>query len=238
MSQQGMLGNNDALRSFLAGPHLDLMIKLNSADGSAWEDELKKFLRKEPCWANGETRTIAQPQPAPQPFLLFLDPITIPARTEKFVPKKSYVVNTKRGAKVKIGYVDPDFTAWFGEKAEEPTAETTLRRHVLVRPAVFADAMKEVADGGFVTETTPGQLFSMLEQQPDGPKSKPGPLLANGYANIFRMIDVNGVARLVYAYWSVGSDGWAVSALGASDSAQWDGRDRLFSRSSRSPSAA
>ena len=78
---------------------------------------------------------VPTPKPEPQPILRFLDTITLSARTEKFVPKKSYVINTKRGSHVKIGYVDSDFTAWFGEKAEEPTAETKLRR-IRPRPSV------------------------------------------------------------------------------------------------------
>jgi hypothetical protein len=114
---------------------------------------------------NPATETAPAPKPEPQLILRFLDTIAILARTEKFVPKKSYVVNTKRGSHVKIGYVDPDFTRWFGEKAEEPTAETTLRRHVLVRSSAFAPAMKEVADGGFVTETRSASSGSPLAQR-------------------------------------------------------------------------
>ena len=177
-------------------------------------------------------------KPEPQPILRFIDEVAISARTKQFVPKESYVVNTKRGNHVKIGYIDPDFTEWFGEKVEEPTAEATLCRHVLIRSSAFAPAMKEVEDAGFVTETTPSQLFSMLEQQPDGPKSKPGPLLTNGYANLFKMIDVNGVARLVGASWDGDYGGWRVYADVASRSYEWVDEDQLFSGNSRVPSAA
>jgi hypothetical protein len=182
---------------------------------------------------NPAIETAPASKPEPQPILRFLDTIMIPARTEKFVPKKSYVVNTKRGSHVKIGYVDSDFTRWFGEKAEEPTTETTLRRYVLARPSVFAPAMKEVADNGIVTKTTPGELYSMLEKQPDGPKSVAGPLLTNGYANLFEMDDVNGVARLVNARWSDGYGGWYVYAYDASLSFQWYDEHQLFSSDSR-----
>ena len=47
--------------------------------------------------------------------------------------------------------------------------------------------MKEIRDGGVATKTTPGELYSLLEKQPDGPKSDAGPLLTNGYANLFEM---------------------------------------------------
>ena len=182
---------------------------------------------------NPAIETAPAPKSESQPILRFLDTITLPARTATFVPKKSYVVNTKRGSHVKIGYVDSDFTAWFGEKAEEPTAETTLRFHVLTRPSVFAPAMQEIRDGGVATKTTPGELFSLLEKQPDGPKSDAGSLLANGYANLFEMDDVNGVPRLVYAGWSDGYAGWDVYADDASGPDQWHDDCQLFSRDSR-----
>jgi hypothetical protein len=78
----------------------------------------------------------------------------------------------------------------------------------------------------------------MLERQPDGPKSDPGPLLTNGYANLFKMIDKDGVPRLVSAYWRDDNDGWFVFASGASYSLQWIDVYRLFSGNSRLASAA
>jgi hypothetical protein len=175
-----------------------------------------------------------KPEPQPVlPILKFIDTVTLPARTTRFVPKDSFVVNTKKSAHVKIGYIDPDFTRWFGEKAEEPTGEAALRQNVLARPSAFAPAMKEVADGGIVTKTTPGELYSMLEKQPDGPKSAAGSLLTNGYANLFEMDDVNGVARLVHAHWHDVLGGWGVFADDASDSFRWDAGFQLFSRDSR-----
>lgn len=181
--------------------------------------------------------TASAAKPNPQ-VLRFIDEITLPARTEQFVPREKYVVNTKRGSHVKICYIDPDFTAWFGDKVEEPTAGTTLRRHALNRPSVFVPAMKEVEDAGFVTETMPSQLFSMLEQQPDGPKSKLEMLLTNGYANLFKMIDINGSARLVIVFWHDEYVGWSVRVRGVLDSGRWTGEHRFFFSSSRSNQVA
>jgi hypothetical protein len=174
-----------------------------------------------------------EPKPTPS-ILKFVATVTLPARTTRFVPKTAFVVNTNPGPHVKLWYVDPDFTRWFGEKAEEPTVETTLRYHVLTRSSAFAPAMKEVRDSGIVTKTTPGELFSMLEKQPDGPKSTAGPLLTNGCANLFEMDDKDGVPRLVDAGWHGGVfAGWNVYAYDASISYRWyDGR-QLFSRNSR-----
>ena len=52
-----------ALREFTTGPLNQLIVNLGGQDGSQWEEELKRFLRKELCWSNGE---VAQ-APAPKP---------------------------------------------------------------------------------------------------------------------------------------------------------------------------
>ena len=38
------------LREFTTGPLNQLIVNLGGQDGSQWEEELKRFLRKEPCW--------------------------------------------------------------------------------------------------------------------------------------------------------------------------------------------
>ncbi len=40
----------------------DLLDKLNNADWRAWLAELKKFLRKEPCWVKEEVPKVASPK--------------------------------------------------------------------------------------------------------------------------------------------------------------------------------
>ncbi len=229
-----MLGGTvTTLPESLRGPFEDFSQKVNSTDGVEWEGAFKKFLRKEPCWVNGEAKSVAPAEPKSLSILKLVTTVTLPARAEKFVPKKAFVENTKPGAHVKFAWVDPDFIRWFGNKTEEPTAEATLRQHILTRPSVFAPAMKEIRDGGVATKTTPGELYSLLEKQSDGPKSDAGPLLTNGYANLFEMDDVNGVARLVNAGWYGGRGGWDVYADDASDSGQWRDGHQVFSRDSR-----
>ena len=88
--------------------------------------------------------------------------------------------------------------------------------------------MKEVSDLGVATKTTPGELFSLLEKQPNG---EAGPLLVNGYANLFEMEDIDGVSRLVYAGWH--DDGWYVDSRSVTCSDQWFGEFQVFSRNSR-----
>jgi len=59
----------------LRGPFEDFLTKVNGADGAGWEEAFKKFLRKEPCWANGETKSVAptKPEPAPLPMSIVVD---------------------------------------------------------------------------------------------------------------------------------------------------------------------
>jgi hypothetical protein len=140
------------------------------------------------------------------------------------------VVNTGKGARVKIAYVDPEFIAWFGDKIEKPTGKTTLRYQIFTRPAAFAQAVQENRDIGFVTKTTPGELFSMLAKQPDGPKSPAGPLATNDYANLFEMDDISGIPRLVNVFWRFRGNGWNVYAREKSLSIQWCNGHQLFSR--------
>ncbi len=58
---------------------------------------------------------IAEPKPTLS-ILKLVTTVTLPARAEKFVPKKAFVENTKPGAHVKFSWVDPDFIRWFGGK--------------------------------------------------------------------------------------------------------------------------
>ena len=39
-----------ALREFTTGPLNQLIVNLGGHDGDQWEQQLKRFLRKEPCW--------------------------------------------------------------------------------------------------------------------------------------------------------------------------------------------
>lgn len=54
-----------ALRKFMTGPLKQLIVNLGGNESKLWEEELKKFLRKEHCWTNGQVT---------QPFSSDLDP--------------------------------------------------------------------------------------------------------------------------------------------------------------------
>lgn len=168
-------------------------------------------------------------------ILRFVQTIILPARAEKLDPQKVFTTDSTT---IDFGYIDPNFINDFGDMVQEPTTEIVLRQYVLGRQSRFDAAVEEIVGEGFVAETTPGMLYSLLELQPKGPKSANGSLLANGYANLFKMVNKKGVARLVYVYWDDVDAGWSVYSIGASFSIQWSVVHRVFSRNSRLPLAA
>jgi hypothetical protein len=217
-----------ALREFTTGPLNQLIVNLGGQEGDQWEEELKKFLRKEPCWSNGQVAQVTQPKTKPSIFEL-VSTVVVSATTSKFVAKDKFVVNTKRNAPVKISAVWDNFTSWFlsGEgKTEDPISEQTLRYHKLRKSSVDGPIITELG-GEEKSETTLTEMFSLMEKQKNG---EDGVLLNNGYANIFYIRDQNGVLRAVYVFWR--DDGWNVNAGSVESPDGWDGGHQVFSRNS------
>jgi hypothetical protein len=217
-----------ALREFTTGPLNQLIVNLGGQEGDQWEEELKKFLRKEPCWSNGQVAQVTQPKTKPS-ILELVSTVGVSATTSKFVAKDRFVVNTKRNAPVKISAVWDNFTSWFlsGDgKTEDPESEQTLRYHKLRKSSVDGPIITELG-GEEKSETTLTEMFSLMEKQKNG---EDGVLLNNGYANIFYVRDLTGVLRAVYVYW-VG-DGWYVDADSVENLYRWDGGNQVFSRNS------
>lgn len=217
-----------ALREFTTGPLNQLIVNLGGQDGDQWEKEFKKFLRKEPCWGNGQVMQVAQPKPTPS-ILELVSTVVVPATTSKFIAKDKFVVNTKRNAPVKISVVWDNFTAWFlnGDgKTEDPISEQTLRYHKLWQSSVDGPIIAELG-GEAKAETTLSEMFSLMEKQKNG---EDGVLLNNGYANIFYIKDQNGVLRAVSVRWS--DDGWSVSARSVVNPNDWNDGRQVFSRNS------
>ena len=217
-----------ALREFTTGPLNQLIVNLGGQDGSQWEEEFKRFLRKEPCWSNGE---VAQ-APAPKPrtdLLELVSTVVIPATTAKFVAKEKFVINTKRNAPVKISYLGDNFTAWFlndDGKTEDPISEQTLRYHKLRKSSVDGPIIEELG-GEDKALTTLSEMFSLMEKQKHG---EDGVLLNNGWANLLYIKDSAGVLRSVSVYW--GDDGWFVDACSVERPDAWYGGNQVFSRNS------
>ncbi len=182
--------------------------------------------------ANLERRLIALGKKRkPEPILRYVATTTLPTRTAKFAPKEKYVVNVRSGSHVKIRYIDAEYLQLCGDSFEEPSAEVVLCSHELVRQSAFAPAIGELNENGVITKVTPGEQFSLMERQPDGPNSAPGLLLTNGYANLLEVVFPNGVTRLVDLNWC--GDGWYVYVNPVSDSDQWNAERQILSRDSR-----
>lgn len=219
-----------ALREFTTGPLNQLIVNLGGQDGDQWEQQLKQFLRKEPCWTNGQAPQVVQPKPTPS-ILELVSTIVVSATTAKLVAKEKFVINTKRNAPVKISYLGDNFKAWFlnGDgKTEDPISEQTLRYHKLRQSSVDGPIIAELG-GEAKAETTLSEMFSLMEKQKHG---EDGVLLNNGWANIFYVKDIAGVLRAVGVRWRGG--GWGVSAhsVGRPRPGGWFGGGRVFSRNS------
>jgi hypothetical protein len=217
-----------ALREFLTGPLNQLIVNLGGQDGDQWEQQLKQFLRKEPCWTNGQVTQAAEPKPTPS-ILELVSTIVANATTGKFVAKEKFVRDSGLKAKVKISYVGDNFTSWFlsGDgKTEDPIREQTLRYHKLRQSSVDGPIIAELG-GAEKSETTLSEMFSLMEKQGKGEE---GVLLNSGYANIFYINDYADVLRAVRVYWDDG--GWGVGAYSVEGPVWWYDGSQVFSRNS------
>ena len=217
-----------ALREFTTGPLNQLIVNLVGQDGDQWEEELNKFLRKEPCWSNGHVTQVTQPKPTPS-ILELVSTVGVPATSGNFIAKEKFVRDTGPKAKVKISYLDDSFTEWFlsgSGKTEDPISEQTLRYHKLRKSSVDGPIITELG-GEEKSETTLTEMFSLMEKQKDG---EDGVLLNNGYANIFYIRDQAGVLRTVIVLWS--GNGWNILAYSVDDPHWWPSGSQVFSRNS------
>ena len=86
-----MLGGTiTTLPESLRGPFEDFSQKVNGVDGTEWGNEFKKFLRKEPCWVNGDANSVALAEPKPATVPLPMS-IVINADLNPNVPSGLYL---------------------------------------------------------------------------------------------------------------------------------------------------
>ena len=149
--------------------------------------------------------------------------VPIPARTEKFVAKDNFVVDTGKKARVKISYLGDNFRKHFLGKNEEPASEITLSCHKLKKFSRDIPIISELG-GKDKAETTLFAMFALMEMQPSGGIET---LLTNGKANIFYIRDLAGVLWAVFCYWRDG--GWGVGASSVGSPLVWGGGDLAFS---------
>jgi hypothetical protein len=162
---------------------------------------------------------LKEPYSLTTPSAQFLDPIKaaviIPAAAKPFVANNHFIVNTKKNAPVKISNLGGTFSAWFLGKSEVAFTGSTLRYGKLSRYSVDGPVIQGLG-GEEKAETTLMELFSIMEKQRNG---EAGPLLTDGYANIFYIKDVSGDLRAVCARWR--GDGWNVLARQIADPLGW-----------------
>lgn len=213
-----------ALREFTTGPLNQLIVNLGGQDGDQWETELKHFLRKEPCWSDGQVAKATQPKPKPS----ILEPIStvtvFSATSANFVAKDNFKLKKDGGI---CSFLGDNFKDWFlsGDgKIEEPITEQVLRYAKLRKSSLDSPIIKELG-GEEKAETSLTEIFSLMEKQSKGEE---GVLLTNGWANIFYVKGRAGMLRTVDVFWC--DDGWGVDADEVSDPFSWSDDDQVFSR--------
>ena len=162
----------------------------------------------------------------PNCLLELVSTVVIPARSTPFVARNKFVLGTNATAPVKISHFSKNFTDWFLGKTEEPLPEQTLRYAKLGQISLDGSIIAELG-GEEKAETTLSELLSLMEGQKNG---EDGPLLSNGWWNIFYIKDCNCVLRTVYVYWFDG--GWCVDASSTGSPFTWRAGFRVFSRNS------
>jgi hypothetical protein len=192
----------------LAGLFADLGHKIQS--GTLSEDQLALFLKKQ------------------NPFTAPLDKsVSKVALVASFVTANFFV--TKRGL-----YVYDSF-----KERIIPTYQNPLRPRSIKRVKHFdlhqnsydKDILARVEMGGMdkvrARAFMPDQIAALIKNQLKGPQSKSGPLLTNGFANIFYTIGVGGELFAVRVRWSDGK--WRVGAHGLDGYGSWYAGRRVFS---------
>lgn len=142
-----------------------------------------------------------------------------------FVARDHFVMNDKSNRLVKIAYIWDNFGDRFLDKVEQPFAGSTLKFGRLYRSSVDWQIIAELG-GEEKAESTLTEAFSLMLVQGNG---EPGPLLTNGFTNIFYVRDVGMVLRSISLRWMI--YGWSITASSARDPNEWNCGNQVFSRS-------
>jgi hypothetical protein len=142
-----------------------------------------------------------------------------------------------------------NFDAWYLGRTLAPFGGSTLAYSKLSRRSVDGPIITELG-ATFAARTELIEMLSFVEAQKRGPKSKPGPLLTDGSANIsyvedeIRLPEDESVAytnetgqkvvlRAVGVHWGSRGGGWRVRANAVTGPGAWRDGHRVFSRDSR-----
>lgn len=190
----------------VAGLLTDFFEKLAGPSGTSWMEEFEKFLQKKPTWVHR-----------------LLEPVATVgvSGAKRFAATDHFVVG-----KAGITWLGDNFKSLFGNKVETSVQLATLRVHRLTEASLDAPIRAEL--GADREETTLAHLFGLLEKQADGGA---GPLLTNGYANIFYIRDAGDAGG---KFWAVNanrnSDGWNVNANSVENPNRWNAGNQVVSR--------
>jgi hypothetical protein len=159
-----------------------------------------------------------------------LDPIgtaVIAPTPENFIANERFVLASGPEATIQVTAIGGNFRSWFLSKPErpEPTlGETRVRSNRLRKTTIDSLILNELG-GEDKVETTLPQMYAMMLAQRNG---EPGPLLNDGWYNIFYVRDVNGVLQAVINHWYVPQGGWRLGADRIDGPCRWCAGDRIF----------
>ncbi len=208
----------------IGGQASDILFASN-ADGEKAQEVANS--RNHPFWVafNGLVQTfLVKAEEVKETILDWLSDLIIPTQPEFIVAEKF----TKENPDVQFWYFGDNFKTWCMPMTEKAVGEATVSVSKLRIRATLAKMTPEQPAPRIVTAS---QIYWMLSQQPKGekPNGKTRRLSVDGSANLFRVIDVNGEERAVYAGWDDGY-GWGVDASVLEDDYQWRAGSRVISR--------
>ncbi len=200
-------------------PLVQLITNLVNPDiGEMWLVELKKFLRKEPCWMGGEAVRKGVTK-----VLRHLNIITVPLASQSEL--EEFTFETREGL-----WVGDAFASIFGTKVSAEGTSIALGEHQLI---------KDASDSAITAELPPGYVFkgeagkeklkhiiaSLILAQWGGTE---GTLRNTGYANIFYVELEDGPRLAVHVYWYSFDREWHVDVW-EFDDVRWGAELVVFS---------
>jgi len=165
--------------------------------------------------------------------LLLLEPVStviIPPTAGTFVAKERFVQCVGTKAKVEIKCSCSNFIMWFlkgRSKIEGPISKKTLLHCARLRKASLDPDIIDELGGPKKAETTLIEPFFLMQNQFN---RDDGPMLKDGWWNVFYIRDQCGVLRRVRVRWEDGV--WAVEARPVEASKIGRGGRHVFSRTS------
>jgi hypothetical protein len=136
-----------ALREFMSGPLNQLVVNLGGEDGAMWEEELKRFNRKETCWPKGN------------PYLS-----RIATGNLKATDGKRTIVEAKG---MFSGGFDSDYVGWGTDVPGQPKEEMPFEVLELIKNGKFAEIFEAFGQSLDRLCWEQDQILDFVENHPD-----------------------------------------------------------------------